>query len=368
MLSYEERPRCEVAVRVCDREYFSGDAIEGCIELAVKHFPLEVKDIKWFFRVVEHTNARESFSKTSAQLRRYNSNRTLIPAHLDKEDFDSTPMESFQSLVHQQIEDGYFGQCEVLKTGIHKYPFAFVLPSSLPPSFSFGTKGLIQYQICARVFTGGKKKPLKAVFPIQIGGRIFETDFIELNRDSISNKVSRSFPFSAGNIEFSALVNRQVFMVGEEIVGSITVKNNSERVVQDVSLKLVMDTRYVGEYHKPSTIERWTLGEKIYPRDPERSAIARLKIPQVLPGTISKRKNKNVKIATRVQVSYYVLVKAKVSGILGSNIEMRFPLTIIRPDPKLIPLLTSKDRKSIRASIAPMRQDSRSTIDSSTDS
>jgi len=158
-------------------------------------------------------------------------------------------------------------------------------------------------------------------------------------------------------------------MVGDEVVGSIVLKNNSERIVQDISVKLVMDTHYIGEYHKRATVERWNLGEKIYPRDPERSSIVRLKIPQALPGTISKRKNKSVKIATRVHVSYYVIVKAKVSGILGSNIEMKFPVTIIRPDPKLIPFLTCKDRKSISASIAPIRHhDSRSTIDSSTDS
>eukprot|EP01113_Clastostelium_recurvatum_P022314 TRINITY_DN265_c0_g1_i3.p1 TRINITY_DN265_c0_g1~~TRINITY_DN265_c0_g1_i3.p1 ORF type:complete len:366 (-),score=118.85 TRINITY_DN265_c0_g1_i3:101-1198(-) len=329
--------RNELVIRLDDKEYFGGDTVTGNIELQIIGAPLKVRNVKWHLNVTEHMMSPESDVKKAQKLHKKNSRRAKPAEHniMASPVLHSPPLRGSGLFGDRSRGRGLLrDEDEVLSEGMHKFPFSFELPDRLPPSFRYGSRGLLQYEIWAEVVQS-KGKPLKACRALRVGGSIYDEDFVRLNAQpsTLSTTKDITFPgLGEGRVDMMATINRSVFVVGDQLSARIVIGNHSSKNIEKVKAQLRMHVHYVGDSHKRHIVQQWTSSTSISPYEGQQGYEFRLPVPEEIPGTIVTRKTADsIKIGTLINVSYYLTVRVK----LGMRkLKLKLPVTILRPDPK----------------------------------
>ncbi|XP_053640537.1 arrestin domain-containing protein 17-like [Cherax quadricarinatus] len=137
------------------------------------------------------------------------------------------------------------GEKEMLPAGLHEFPFAFILPPNLPPSFN-SEKGFIGYMALAILDRPAAANLVqKAGFSLHT---ILNLNMISHSTSSSSSSTSKNvccFCCQTGPITLAARIPRQGYVPGEEILVSAEVDNISSRSTRRTRLLLLQVITYI---------------------------------------------------------------------------------------------------------------------------
>ena len=133
-----------------------------------------------------------------------------------------------------------------LSAGVYRFPFAFLIPNSipLPSSLEIDHKNSVQYSLFA-----GISQSTPSTFNHKTESKIIQvheiininTPYLTVPLSATEQKLIRSFFRSSGSISFSVAIQRGGYCLGESIVISATAKNLSKKTIISLRANLSQD-------------------------------------------------------------------------------------------------------------------------------
>ncbi len=116
----------------------------------------------------------------------------------------------------------------VLQPGRYNFPFRFVLPPRLPPSFEGGV-GYIRYQVQVRIGTGAFDHVLTHQFAVSEAVDAANSPTLQHPLQAVTKKTICCLCCASGPITTRAQVERSGFCVGDSIPVTVEIENGSGR-------------------------------------------------------------------------------------------------------------------------------------------
>ena len=121
---------------------------------------------------------------------------------------------------------------DILEAGTYEYPFTYQLPPNLPADFESGESSRIAYEL-----KGYVDIPLKIDISAKAKLTVYESyDASAICPVSADN--SKSFAMDSGNVELKVELDRNMFLPGESVRGTIGVVNESGKHVDAIQVDL----------------------------------------------------------------------------------------------------------------------------------
>lgn len=284
-----------------EKVYRPGDTVKGYWELtSEKEF--KTKGILSYFRGVA--------------LVKWTENNTSL-----RKDDEFT---SYEMYVRETIQlHGIGDNKENIQPGVYKYPFAFKIPQRPLPSSYEGSKGAIRYFIQIRI-----RRPIP--FPDVTRYKcITVLEEIDVNQSKFKKSLELSndcniWMGNAETVELEGSIDRRGYCSGEKIALSVIAKNNSKKKLGKVKAQIMQYVTYTGsgkedcvsntiKYIQSSTeleagkIFKWT------------NMLIQL---DNIPPTVDRLR------CQCICVNYYLEVVVPASFLTGSDLKLRFPITI----------------------------------------
>lgn len=127
-----------------------------------------------------------------------------------------------------------------LESGIHKFPFSYRLPQSLPSSFE-GKFGYIRYTVTAVLdIINDESIVMERPFGVVLADNDFDSH--EALKSPFTAELSTTFNHclfcNSKALFIAANIPQQCYNIGEEVTISVDIVNRSRAVVRDVTIEL----------------------------------------------------------------------------------------------------------------------------------
>jgi hypothetical protein len=235
---------------------------------------------------------------------------------------DSRTFTNRVSYVEEKVilwskEDAPSGE---LAVGEHTFPFQFVLPQDIPPSFKGGS-GQVSYGIKAELRQGKSGLKTEALINVEEDTSALMRSSLEPQRAEKDGRV-QFLCFNYGSVSMNCSLPHTGFSPGDAIPISVNLDNQSSRTVR-IHASLVKHSKYTsGSRHHRILNNQMTylFSPTIQAREVTSFEGKSLKIhPEAVP---------TLRSCSCISVEYYLVVKAVISR--GSDFLIQIPVVIAK--------------------------------------
>jgi len=209
-----------------------------------------------------------------------------------------------------------------IASGLHQFPFSFVLPMNLPPSHK-ADLGAVEYEISSEVHVPGiLTSNIKTKIPIKV---LVLFNNIKVEPEMFEAK--KNIPFNKDKpIHLNAFFNSTTVVVGQVAQLTYDIFNESPKTLQSGKIELLCHHRYFAHganIEKSSTVYTMNLKED-FPilSTSKRNRTLDMQIPSTIEPTLPKE------ISQLVHCYYEIKITLDISGLLSGHCELAVPILI----------------------------------------
>lgn len=300
-----------ISILLPKTDYTGGETISGSVELTIEE-ALPARGVRVQFRGMEQSHWTEGSGKHRHV---HSEERVLFD---EEQTLWGRPPLGLAELLADSAK-GFFsaGHYEVLEPGAWSLPFTFVLPQELPGDYISMAKSTIEYEVRAWVDI-----PLKVDLKTKQSLTIYEA-YRGGEPAPVMVQDAKRFLFdSAGALDLSVALERQLFFVGETIQCRLHIQNASSKRVEKAILSL-KQTEYL-RAGDTGTEKECDLGSQEFP---EAAVPAGGQGSFVLPFQVPADLYPTVSAGTLIKVRYELKVQLDIPW--ARDLELLAPILLL---------------------------------------